>query len=259
MPRIDWITGNTNTPVYVLSAGETNINARIQNRLMSLSLTDNRGFEADQLDIELDDSDGLLSLPPRGTTLSLHLGWQGESLIHKGTFIVDELEYSSAPDKINIRARSADFRATLNISRELSYHQKTLSDIVRTVATRNNLKPEVDKTLADKQEEKQGDYLAGSEGNVLVMKHTYANKANAERAAKAEWEKIQRGVASFSLQLAKGRPELFPEMKVKVSGFKPEIDQANWTLVTVTHTLNDSGLTSALELEVKIYDTDMGA
>ncbi|OKP03940.1 phage late control D family protein [Xenorhabdus eapokensis] len=367
LPHLGWVTGNTNTPVYVLSAGDSNINARIQDRLISLSLTDNRGFEADQLDIELDDSDGLLSLPPRGAEFSLHLGWQGAALIHKGKFIVDEIEYSGVPDKVTVRARSADFRATLNISRELSYHQKTLSDIVRTIASRNNLKPEVDSRLADirlnhidqtnesdgsfltrlakqegaiatikngyllfirsgqnktvsgrplpvvmitrqsgdgyrfsladrsaytgvsaswlntrepkkkdnvtvkrkrrktsqanpqKKEEKQGDYLAGSEGNVLVLKHTYANRSNAERAAKAEWQKIQRGVASFSIQLAKGQPELFPEMKIKVSGFKPEIDKAEWTLVTVTHTLNDSGLTSALELEVKISDADMSA
>ncbi|MEQ1968397.1 phage late control D family protein [Xenorhabdus nematophila] len=360
-PKLDWVTGNAHTPVYVLSAGDENINARIQDRLISLSLTDNRGFEADQLDIELDDSDGRLSLPPRGTELSLHLGWQDAALIHKGKFIVDEIEYSGAPDKITVRARSADFRATLNISRELSYHQKTISDIVRTIATRNNLKPEIDTALAGimlnhidqtnesdgsfltrlarqegaiatikngyllfmrqgqnktvkgrplpvvtitrqsgdsyrfsladrsaytgvsaswlntrkpkkkenitvkrrqakpkKKEEKQGDYLVGSEGNVLVMKHTYSNKSNAERAAKAEWEKIQRGVASFSIQLATGQPELFPEMPVRVSGFKPQIDAADWTLVTVTHTLNDSGLTSAVELEVTISDADMG-
>ncbi|MGJ0637391.1 phage late control D family protein [Xenorhabdus bovienii] len=367
MPKIDWLTGSTHTPVYVLSADDKNINALIQNRLVSLSLADNRGFEADQLDIELDDSDGQLSLPRRGVELSLHLGWQGEPLIHKGKFIVDEIEYSGAPDKITVRARSADFRATLNISREESYHQKTVSDIVRTLAQRNNLQPEIDKTLAEinlshidqtnesdgsfltrlakqegaiatvkngcllfirqgqnkaasgqplpaviltrqsgdgyrfsladrgaytgvsaswlntrepkkkenvtvkrrrrkpskanpqKKDEKKGDYLAGSEGNVLVLKHTYAYKSNAERAAKAEWEKIQRGVASFSIQLAKGRPELFPEMKVQVSGFKPQIDAADWTLVTVTHTLNDSGLISSLELEVKISDADMSA
>ncbi|PHM23269.1 late control protein D [Xenorhabdus budapestensis] len=110
------------------------------------------------------------------------------------------------------------------------------------------------KTTPQKKEEKQGDYLVGSEDNVFVMKHTYANKANTERAAKAEWEKIQRGMASFSIQLA----ELLPEMKVSVSGFKPQIDGTDWILVIVTHTLNDSGLTSALELEVKISDADMG-
>ncbi|MCA6222259.1 hypothetical protein [Photorhabdus antumapuensis] len=79
----------------------------------------------------------------------------------------------------------------------------------------------------------------------------------AERSAKAEWEKIQRGVASFSIRLAKGRPELLPEMKIRVSGFKPEIDVADWTLVTVTYTLDDRGLTSSLQLEVKISDSDM--
>ncbi|MBC8945387.1 late control protein D [Xenorhabdus indica] len=77
-PKLDWVTGQTQTPVYVLSAGDESVNARIQHRLVALTLTDNRGFEADQLDIELDDSDKLLSLPRRGMELSLYLGWQGE-------------------------------------------------------------------------------------------------------------------------------------------------------------------------------------
>lgn len=40
-----------------------------------------------------------------------------------------------------------------------------------------------------KPDEPQGDYLVGDEGNVLTLSHTYANKNNAERAAKAAWEK----------------------------------------------------------------------
>nr|ELR5072568.1 hypothetical protein [Providencia stuartii] len=82
-------------------------------------------------------------------------------------------------------------------------------------------------------------------------------KENAARAAKANWEKIQRGVASFSIQLAVGRADLYPEMPVTVSGFKPEIDNADWTLTRVVHSLNDSGFTSALELEVKISDLEI--
>ncbi|HGN1366461.1 TPA: phage late control D family protein, partial [Proteus mirabilis] len=108
-----------------------------------------------------------------------------------------------------------------------------------------------------KEQEKQGDYLVGEEGNVMVLSHTYASKTNAERAAKAAWEKIQRGVASFSITLAKGRADLFPELPVKVSGFKPEIDEAYWTLVTVSHSLNNSGFTTSLELEVKSSEIDM--
>ncbi|MCV5681697.1 hypothetical protein OFN25_28490, partial [Escherichia coli] len=51
-------------------------------------------------------------------------------------------------------------------------------------------------------EAKQGDYLVGTDENVLVLNRTYANRSNAERAAKMQWERLQRGVASFSLQLA---------------------------------------------------------
>lgn len=126
--------------------------------------------------------------------------------------------------------------------------EKTQSQIRRR-------KPTTDKPK--KEEEKQGEYLVGEEGNVMVLSHTYASKTNAERAAKAAWEKIQRGVASFSITLAKGRADLFPELPVQVSGFKPEIDNAYWTLVTVSHSLNNSGFTTSLELEVKSSDIDM--
>lgn len=362
---MSFLTKDELTPAFVLAAGGANINSLIQGRLMSLTMTDNRGFEADQLDIELDDSDGQLALPKRGETLSLHLGWKNEPLIYKGTFTVDEVEHSGVPDKLTIRGRSADFRDTLNVKREQSYHQKSLGDIVRTLAERNKLKAVIDEkldkiklahidqtnesdgsfltrvaklegaivavkngnllfmkqgqgltatgqpiqtmhitrsvgdghrfSLADrgaytgvianwldtrepkkkktvtvkrkrkskqpakpaKPKEKQGEYLAGEQGNVLTLSHTYATKENAARAAKANWEKIQRGVASFSIQLAVGRADLYPEMPVTVSGFKPEIDNAEWTLTRVVHSLNDSGFTTALELEVKISDLDM--
>lgn len=40
-----------------------------------------------------------------------------------------------------------------------------------------------------------------------------------------QWERLQRGVASFSLQLAEGRADLYTEMPVKVSGFKQPIPE----------------------------------
>jgi len=109
-----------------------------------------------------------------------------------------------------------------------------------------------------KPAEKQGDYLVGTDENALVLSRTYANKGNAERAAKMQWERIQRGAASFSLQLAEGRADLYTEMPVKVNGFKQPIDDAQWTITTLTHTVSpDSGFTTSLELEVKIDDLEM--
>lgn len=78
------------------------ITGNISNRLMSLTMTDNRGFEADQLDIELDDADGLVELPLRGAVLALYLGWKGFALISKGSFTVDEVEHHGAPDTATI-------------------------------------------------------------------------------------------------------------------------------------------------------------
>ncbi|MJH76009.1 late control, partial [Salmonella enterica subsp. enterica] len=108
-------------------------------------------------------------------------------------------------------------------------------------------------TTPKEPEAKQGDYLVGTDENVLVLNRTYANRSNAERAAKMQWERLQRGVASFSLQLAEGRADLYTEMPVKVTGFKQPIDDAEWTITTLTHSVSpDNGFTTSMELEVKI-------
>lgn len=328
----------------------------LANRLMNLTLTDNRGFEADQLDIELDDADGLLEMPRRGAMINLALGWKGAPLFSKGSFVVDEIEYSGAPDKLTLRARSADFRQTLNVRREKSWHKTTLQDVVSAIASKHNLKlalgqdiastqiehidqtnesdgsflmrlarlhgaiatvkngnllfirqgqakttsgkalpvitltrqfgdghrfsladrdaytgviaswldtrdPSAKKTTSAKRKatikkntnSKQGDYLIGTDDNVLVLSRTYASRDNAARAAKAQWEKLQRGVATFSLQLAEGRADLYTEMPVKVTGFKQQIDEAEWVITTLTHTVSsDGGFTTSVEMEVKL-------
>lgn len=53
-----------------------------------------------------------------------------------------------------------------------------------------------------------------------------------------QWERLQRGVATFSLQLAEGRADLYTEMPVKLSGFKQPIDDAEWTITTLTHSVS---------------------
>lgn len=113
-------------------------------------------------------------------------------------------------------------------------------------------------TAAKELEAKQGDYLVGTDEHVLVLNRTYANRSNAERAAKMQWGRLQRGVASFSLLLAEGRADLYTEMPVKVSGFKQPINDAEWTITTLTHTVSpDNGFTTSLDLEVKIDEFDV--
>ena len=124
------------------------ISLLISSRLMSLTLTDNRGFEADQLDIQLDDSDGKLALPARGALLSLGMGWKGAPMIFKGEYTGDEVEHSGAPDSITIRARSADLRGSLKNHFERSFHHTTLGQIVRQIAQENQLTAQISESLA---------------------------------------------------------------------------------------------------------------
>lgn len=343
---LDVITGAgvTLTPQFMLTLNSKDITGNISDRLINLTMTDNRGFEADRLAIELDDADGLLG---RGAVLSLYLGWKGFALVGKGDFTVDEVEHRGAPDTAMLQARSADFRGTLNSRREESWHDTTLGEVVEAIAARNKLKagvvpslagiqiPHIDQSqesdavfstrlaersggavsvkagkllmlkagsgttvsgkatpqitierssgdrhqfaIADRgaytgvmakwlhtkdpkpekqaqkvklkrkskekhlralqhpnskpvsqatkakkqkeQEAREGEYMTGEADNVFALTTIYASKAQAIRAAQAKWDKLQRGVAEFSISLATEREDIYPEMPVKVSGF----------------------------------------
>lgn len=136
------------TPAFELTVAGRNITRTVNARLIQLTLAESRGDEADQLDIELDDSDGRMAIPSKGEEITLRLGWAGGRLVDKGTFEVDEIEYSGAPDRISIRARSAEMKRQLRTRTEHSYHDTTLGEIVRAIAARNGLQAKVDTTLA---------------------------------------------------------------------------------------------------------------
>ncbi|MWN89853.1 phage late control D family protein [Gilliamella sp. Pra-s65] len=99
--------------------------------------------------------------------------------------------------------------------------------------------------------------LVGADGNVKILRHTYASKQNAYRAARNEWYKLQRGASQFSINLAEGRPDIYPEMPASVEGFKKEIDSTLWTITRCTHSLDtNSGYTTYVELEIKLEDDE---
>jgi uncharacterized protein len=112
------------------------------------------------------------------------------------------------------------------------------------------------KALTKAAEAKEGEYMAGEADNVFAITTTYASKAQAMRAAAAKWDKLQRGVAEFSITLAMGRADLYPETPVSVSGFKRVIDEQKWVITKVVHSLSNNGYTTSVELEVKLSDVE---
>lgn len=309
------------------------ITSLIEPRLVSIQLTDNRGLEADQLDISLSDHDGRLAIPPKGASVQLWLGWTDTGLIPKGSYTVDETEHSGAPDVLAIRARSADLREELKAKQETSWHDKTLGDVLQALAQRYSLEPVIDSQLAavslthldqanesdanllsrlgtqydavatikagkllfmpvgrgtsasgkalptvtltraegdqhrflqadrggrftgarayyyDTDEAEKAEVIAGGKDKLKDLRNAYPNKAAAQAAANAEWNRVQRGTASLSITLAKGRPDLIPELTYKVVGIKSEIEAIDWLGSHVRHAFTGDSFTTSLELE----------
>ncbi|UKE73229.1 phage late control D family protein [Xanthomonas graminis] len=138
----------TPVPAWRVVLDGEDLTARIAPRLIDLSLTEDRGGEADQLDLRIHDHDGKMSLPRRGVTLTVAIGWKDSGLVEKGTFEVDEVEYSGSPDVITIRARSANLTQSLRNRRERSWHATTLGAVIRGIAGEHGLTARVASSLA---------------------------------------------------------------------------------------------------------------
>lgn len=136
------------TPLIQITADSKPLAAVIMARLMTLSITDNKKGDADELSITLDDHDNKLELPKRGVVLQCWLGYTDVGTQDMGTFTVDSVEWGGTPDTITVKAKSADMKSSLKQGRSQSYHKKTLGDIAQEVATRHSLELAIKPELA---------------------------------------------------------------------------------------------------------------
>lgn len=136
-------------PSYKIVLEGQDITPMFHPRLISLTLNEARGDEADQLDITLTDHDGQLNIPRKGVKLELSLGNQSQALIYKGTYIVNDVEHNGPPDVLTLRARSAELTSNLRNRTDKSWHNVTLGQIVKSIASANHLKSNVAATLAN--------------------------------------------------------------------------------------------------------------
>ncbi|MFJ3046996.1 contractile injection system protein, VgrG/Pvc8 family [Herbaspirillum chlorophenolicum] len=326
-------------PAFRLVIEEKDITQRVSDRLISITLRECRGDEADQLDVELSDADGKLKIPPKGAKLNFALGWLGKPLVDKGSFVVSSVSHSGTPDRLTIRARSASMIDAFRQQRDRSFHETTLGAVVDSIAAGNGLASGVaaglrsiaikhldqthesdsallrrlgkkydavatvkndtllfipineSRTASGKplpvikvvrkdgdqhqyessesdaysgvrafwMDEKYGrrrSVVAGQAGNSKRLRTTYANEVDARQAAVAEWQRIERGLATFRLALALGNANIMPQSPVMVEGFKAEIDETDWLSKIVTHSIGGGGFTTSVEFETKSEAAD---
>lgn len=361
------------TPQAELTIDGQRFGTQAMSRIISISLTDKRGFEADELTIELDDHDGTIAIPKTGSKITLKLGYQETGLVEKGEYLVSEFTASGSPDRLSITARAADLAEALAEQVEKSWHKQTLYQIIETIAKKHGYEYIINKGYQNQKIEhidqtnesdasfmsrlaEQYDAIAtikngkllfipagasqtaggqpilpttitrasgdshsftysssnsyqavrayytdkktGQKKEVIVnkdnaypnkkttqktktvkgkkittqktaidnrkvntegqkiktLRHLYATEHGAWSGARGAFKKIQRGVAEFSITLAVGRPDLYPETPAVVQGFKPEIDAEAWLITEVSHKLDNGGYTAALRFEARISE-----
>lgn len=359
------------TPAAELTIDGRRFGTQAMSRIISISLTDKRGFEADELTIELDDHDGTIAIPKTGSKITLKLGYQETGLVEKGEYLVSEFTASGSPDRLSITARAADLAEALAEQVEKSWHKQTLYQIIETIAKKHKYEYIISKDYQNQKIEhidqtnesdasfmsrlaEQYDAIAtikngkllfipagesqtasgqpilptaitrasgdshsftysssnsyqavrayytdkktGQKKEVIVnkdnaypnkkttqqtktvkgktfkakkkendnkkvntegqkiktLRHLYATESGAWSGARGAFKKIQRGVAEFSITLAVGRPDLYPETPAVVKGFKPEIDAEAWLITEVSHKIDSGGYTASIQFEARI-------
>lgn len=359
------------TPSAELTIDGRRFGTQAMSRIISISLTDKRGFEADELTIELDDHDGTIAIPKTGSKITLKLGYKETGLVEKGEYLVSEFTASGSPDRLSITARAADLAEALAEQVEKSWHKQTLYQIIETIAKKHKYeyiiskdyqnqkiehidqtnesdasfmsrlaeqydaiatikngkllfipagesqtasgqpiqpttitrasgdshsftysssnsyqavrayytdkktgqKKEVivnkdnaypnkkttqqtktvkGKTFKAKKKENDNQKVNTDGQKIKTLRHLYATESGAWSGARGAFKKIQRGVAEFSITLAVGRPDLYPETPAVVKGFKPEIDAEAWLITEVSHKIDSGGYTASIQFEARI-------
>ncbi|CAA0221050.1 contractile injection system protein, VgrG/Pvc8 family [Acinetobacter baumannii] len=137
-------------PIYRLEVDGNDISPLVVDRLISLTIKDNRGLVVDSVDIDLDDSDGQLEIPPEGAIIQVWIGWSNTGLVDKGKYKVESVTHRGAPDILSISAFSNDVSEGLKQKRERSFSSKTIQVIFETVGAEYALKTIVHDTLANR-------------------------------------------------------------------------------------------------------------
>ena len=143
--------GNHLTPVAKLTINGKPFNTDALSRIISISLTDKSGFEADELTVSLSDHDGKLAMPPKSAEITIALGYIETGIVDKGSYKITEISWSGAPDTLHITAQSADTSDRFSEAKEKSWHKTSLKEIIESIAAANGYTPIIGKAYQDEK------------------------------------------------------------------------------------------------------------
>ena len=110
--------------------------------LLSVAYADHRHGQADEIEVQLEDTDGRWRTtwwPDKGDRVACWIGYDGAPLLPCGDFEIDDVESSGQPDVCRFRALAAGITPALRTKRSRAFENQTLRQIATKVAAANGL------------------------------------------------------------------------------------------------------------------------
>jgi len=137
-------------PFIKVAVGDRPVNDIFYRRLISASLTDNSGNEADRFEAEFDNAGNDLELPQKDDPIVVTFGYLGGGQ-KMGQFIVETMsaQGGASGETIRLCGHSADLRKELKQEGSGHFDNKTVGEIVGELARRNGMEAKISAELAD--------------------------------------------------------------------------------------------------------------
>ncbi len=129
-------------PHYRITTDGKDLSSAIASRFISLTLDDEAGVKSDKMELVLADSPEMIERPKKDQTFDIAIGYL-DVLVDQGSFTVTAVEAKGPPSQIKVTATAVQGTKSMMSQKEESWDNKTIAEIVDTIAKRNNLIPAV--------------------------------------------------------------------------------------------------------------------
>ncbi|EDL1103758.1 phage protein D [Salmonella enterica subsp. enterica serovar Typhimurium] len=142
MAAVTGMTAPVPQPAYRLVYNRKDITHDVSVYVTSVSYTDRLSGESDEIQVDLEDSEGRWRdawYPGKGDTLTLQMGYAGEPLRECGTFSIDEIELSGPPDSVSLRGLATSVTVAMRTKVSRGFENTTLAAITQRIAGKHHL------------------------------------------------------------------------------------------------------------------------
>ncbi|EOC3269566.1 phage late control D family protein [Salmonella enterica subsp. enterica serovar Montevideo] len=142
MAAVTGMTAPVPQPAYRLVYNRKDITHDVSVYVTSVSYTDRLSGESDEIQVDLEDSEGRWRdawYPGKGDTLTLQIGYAGEPLRECGTFSIDEIELSGPPDSVSLRGLATSVTVAMRTKVSRGFENTTLAAIAQRIAGKHHL------------------------------------------------------------------------------------------------------------------------